>query len=376
MRGRCGFPAAMLFVCPCSTPDVSSPLCRWSPSTARPPLCVVNHLCVSGSPWALIAIPQCLWSPWLSRRSATLQSQQKPPFFHFFSLIWAEILLPLLKHSQQTPHPPPQSPYHSCASCYTLPSLCCCRLSSLFSLLSTQSTCSHAGSSPYAVLFLLRRVEPASAMPHSLRRSSRMADTHLSTQQIQCKETPSWSDVPCLMDRQHETKTEREEKEGRTEACQMTENDGWVKGIEMWWWEQPLGREFHAVVSVNEGGWGRGRGESNRNAASKSRPRLSTPAERWGMLAKYTTSRLMTRVLVHIYLQPACFFHAFLLFVMNNSDISSVALVSFVNDHDGNGGAGAGRNSFIARKAQESLKLVFIMYLNVICLLFFCFVVW
>lgn len=35
---------------------------------------------------------------------------------------------------------------------------------------------------------------------------------------------------------------------------------------------------MHAVLSVNEGGWGRGRGESNGNAASGSRPRLSVPA--------------------------------------------------------------------------------------------------
>lgn len=36
-------------------------------------------------------------------------------------------------------------------------------------------------------------------------------------------------------------------------------------------------------ASVNEGGWGRGRGESNGNAASGSRPRLSPPRQQRGM---------------------------------------------------------------------------------------------
>lgn len=35
----------------------------------------------------------------------------------------------------------------------------------------------------------------------------------------------------------------------------------------------------HCVLSVNEGGWRRGRGESDGNAESRSRPRLSMPAE-------------------------------------------------------------------------------------------------
>lgn len=37
--------------------------------------------------------------------------------------------------------------------------------------------------------------------------------------------------------------------------------------------------EVHAVLSVNEGGRRRGRGESNGNAARESRPRLSMPAQ-------------------------------------------------------------------------------------------------
>lgn len=44
------------------------------------------------------------------------------------------------------------------------------------------------------------------------------ADAHLSTQQIQRKETPPRSDSPCLMDRQHETKSEKEGEEARKEA--------------------------------------------------------------------------------------------------------------------------------------------------------------
>lgn len=105
----------------------------------RPPLCVVNHLCVSVSPWALIAMPGCLRSPdSLSLCSPSVSAESNLPSSTSFSLMRVEILLWLLKQSQQTPHPPPQSPYHSCASCYTLPSLCCCCLSSLFSLLSTQ----------------------------------------------------------------------------------------------------------------------------------------------------------------------------------------------------------------------------------------------
>lgn len=36
-------------------------------------------------------------------------------------------------------------------------------------------------------------------------------------------------------------------------------------------------------ASVSEGGWGRGRGESNGNAASGSRPRLSAPRRQRGM---------------------------------------------------------------------------------------------
>lgn len=86
----------------------------------------------------------------------------------------AEILLSLLKHSQQTPHPPPQKPLslvrlllHASLP-LPLPSVF-----SLFSLLSTQSTSRRAGSSPCAVLSLLRRgVTCTSVMPHDLRRSS------------------------------------------------------------------------------------------------------------------------------------------------------------------------------------------------------------
>lgn len=38
-------------------------------------------------------------------------------------------------------------------------------------------------------------------------------------------------------------------------------------------------REVHTALSVNEGGWRRGRGESDGNGESERRPRLSMPAE-------------------------------------------------------------------------------------------------
>lgn len=157
MRGRCEFPAGMLFVCPCSTPDVSSPLCRWSPSTARPPsvslTTPVSQLLDSDRSATVSVEPPALHT--LSSLSVSAENDLPPATS--FSLTWAEILS-LLKHSQQTPHPPPQSPYHSSASCHTLPSLSCCRLSSLFTLLLTQSTSAHAGSSRFAVPSVLRRV--------------------------------------------------------------------------------------------------------------------------------------------------------------------------------------------------------------------------
>ena len=45
------------------------------------------------------------------------------------------------------------------------------------------------------------------------------------------------------------------------------------------------------MLSVNEGGWRRGRGESNRNAGSKSRPRLDVGSHSkaaWDM-SEYTS---------------------------------------------------------------------------------------
>lgn len=38
-------------------------------------------------------------------------------------------------------------------------------------------------------------------------------------------------------------------------------------------------REVLTEMSVNEGGWGRGRGVRDGNAESRNRPRLSMPAE-------------------------------------------------------------------------------------------------
>lgn len=53
--------------------------------------------------------------------------------------------------------------------------------------------------------------------------------------------------------------------------------------------EQPVVREVHAELSVNEGGCGRGRGE-NRNAESRSRLRLSMPSER---TRRFSVSRIL-----------------------------------------------------------------------------------
>lgn len=53
--------------------------------------------------------------------------------------------------------------------------------------------------------------------------------------------------------------------------------------------EQPVVREVHAELSVNEGGSGRGRGE-NRNAESRSRLRLSMPSER---TRRFSVSRIL-----------------------------------------------------------------------------------
>lgn len=47
----------------------------------------------------------------------------------------------------------------------------------------------------------------------------------------------------------------------------------------MQWREKPPVKEDHSMLSINDGGWRKGRRESNGNAASESRPRLSTPAE-------------------------------------------------------------------------------------------------
>lgn len=43
--------------------------------------------------------------------------------------------------------------------------------------------------------------------------------------------------------------------------------------------EQPMVREVHAELSINEGGWGAGRGVRNTNEGSRSRLRLSMPSE-------------------------------------------------------------------------------------------------
>lgn len=293
MRGRCEFPAGMLFVCPCSTPDVGSPLCRRSPSTARPPL------------WRWL---QCQ-SVWGAPDSLSLQplslSRKQPPFFHFF--LFNASGDPPFTFEAVSADPAPTSPKpRSLVRLFvhaSLPLL----LPSVFSLQSALNTKAHADMQE-ALRMLSRSCSGGFNLHQWCSTISGApagnADTHLSTQQIECKETPPWRDVPCLVDRLHETKTEREEKEGKAEACQKTENDGGVKRTEMWWWEQPLGKEFHTVLSVNEGGWGRGRRESNGNAASKSRPRLSTPAERWGMLAKYTSSRLMRHAcsMMHVHI--------------------------------------------------------------------------
>lgn len=85
MRGCCESPAGMLFVCPCSTPDVSSPLWRWSPSTLPPPHSVFNHLCVSGSLWALILMPHSLTLQTLRCPSVSAESNLPPSTS---SLIW------------------------------------------------------------------------------------------------------------------------------------------------------------------------------------------------------------------------------------------------------------------------------------------------
>lgn len=207
MRGCCECPAGMLLLCPCCTPDVSSPLCRFSPSAAPTPrtLSLTTSVCQAASGFNATLTLQTLRSP-----SVSAESNLPPSSFPF--LFNLEILLSLLKHSRPDPAPTSPKPPSLVRLSLNAPlPLCLPLVSSPQSALNTkrrQLSARCPGAPPEGVTCI-------SDAPTVSGAPAGNADPHLSAQQIQRPPAPPTprSDSPCLMDRQHETKAEREGKE-------------------------------------------------------------------------------------------------------------------------------------------------------------------
>lgn len=108
---------------------------------------------------------------------------------------------------------------------------------SLFSLPSTQSTSRRAGSSPCAVPSLLRRgVTCTGDAPRSQAPQLQTQTLTSPLNRSGAKRPPTWSDMPCLMDRQREAKNRGgNERKGRTEKM-MVESRGQKCGGESSHW--------------------------------------------------------------------------------------------------------------------------------------------
>lgn len=151
-------------------------------------------------------MPHTLTLQTLRCPSVSAESKLPPSSFHFF-LFNLEILRSLLQHSRSDPAPTSPKPL-SLVRLLLNDSLPLLRppVSSLQSTLNTkrrQLSARCPVAPPEGVTCI-------SDAPTVLGAPAGNADAHLSTQQIQRKETPPRSDSPCLMDRQHETKSERE----------------------------------------------------------------------------------------------------------------------------------------------------------------------
>lgn len=151
-----------------------------------PPLCVVNHLCVSVSPWALIAMPGCLRSPWLSLSLQPLSlSRKQPPFFHFF--LFNASGDPPLTFEAVSADPATTSPKPLSLVCLLLHAPLPLLLLSVFSLQSALNTKAHADMQE-ALRTLSCRCSRGFNLhqwcPTILGAPTGNADTHLSTQQI------------------------------------------------------------------------------------------------------------------------------------------------------------------------------------------------
>ena len=279
MWGCSEFPAGMLAVCPCSTPDVGSPLCRWSPSTAHPPSLWFTSVSQSGPG---LWMPQCLQSPWLSRLSAAPQSQWKATF-HFFLFNVSED--PPFTFEALSAYPAPTSPKPLSLVRLLLPASLPLLLPSVFSLQSALNTKHIQTGRQLSVRGPVAAPEGVTCISDAAQSQALQLEMQTLTSPFNrssAKRPPLGVRCPAswISMRQNQRGKKKRGEQRLAKRQKMM-----VKRKEMWWWEQPLGKEFHTELSVNEGGWGRGRRESNGNTASKSRPRLLTPAERGGMQA-------------------------------------------------------------------------------------------